>query len=259
MSLPASSRALRPALARLFTSSSAATAPADPPSTSKRPQARRQALGQYNIRYLEDFNFDDATSLGYLRLEKIRESQELVRKVALDREVLAAQRKPFNPPTGPLRITSTIDLSDPTSPHHVKRVLVAPVTALPLEGSSAVHRLKLLAGPRWTPGRPGQSEAEPEQGEGKDGWVKIAEERFPDARMNRKSVSDMLQRLVQAANDEASPLPATVPLDPRHLLARQRKKRQRAVLRRAEALNGRNEVIGGVKGFPAEWLSRPQE
>lgn len=63
-----------------------------------------------------------------------------------------------------------------------------------------MHRLKLLAGPRWTPGRPGQSEAEPEQGEGKDGWVKIAEERFPDARMNRKSVSDMLQRLVQAAN-----------------------------------------------------------
>jgi hypothetical protein len=63
-----------------------------------------------------------------------------------------------------------------------------------------VHRLKLLAGPRWTPGRPGQSEGEPEQGEGKDGWVKIAEERFPDARMNRKSVSDMLQRLVQAAN-----------------------------------------------------------
>jgi small subunit ribosomal protein S35 len=93
MSLPASSRALRPTLTRLFTSSSAASAPADPPSTSKRPQARRQALGLYNIRYLEDFNFDDATSLGYLRLEKIRESQELVRKVELDREVLAGERE----------------------------------------------------------------------------------------------------------------------------------------------------------------------
>jgi hypothetical protein len=95
MSLPASasSRALRPALARLFTSSSAASAPADTPSTSKRPQARRQALGQFNIRYLEEFNFDDATSLGYLRLEKIRESQELVRKVELDREVLAGEQR----------------------------------------------------------------------------------------------------------------------------------------------------------------------
>jgi hypothetical protein len=112
----------------------------------------------------------------------------------------SAQRKPFQPPTAPLRITSTIDLSNPSSPHHVKRVLVAPVSALPLEGSDAVHRLKLLAGPRWTPGKPGQSEGSAEQGEGKDGWVKIAEERFPDGRMNRKSVSDMLQRLVQAAN-----------------------------------------------------------
>jgi hypothetical protein len=37
------------------------------------------------------FQFDDATSLGWLRLEKIRETQELFRKVAADRDVLAGE------------------------------------------------------------------------------------------------------------------------------------------------------------------------
>jgi small subunit ribosomal protein S35 len=91
----------------------------------------------------------------------------------------------------------------------VKRVLLAPVTALPLDGRDAVHRLKLLAGPRWTPGLPGRNEAEAEvDGEGRDGWVKISEERFLDGRMNRKSVSDMLERLVQAANVSEMILPS---------------------------------------------------
>lgn len=35
---------------------------------------------------------------------------------------------------------------------------------------------------------------------GREGWVKISEERFRNPRMNRKSASDMLERLVEAAN-----------------------------------------------------------
>lgn len=39
-----------------------------------------------------------------------------------------------------------------------------------------------------------------EDGEGKEGWIKISEEKFPDGLMNRKSAGDMLERLLAAAN-----------------------------------------------------------
>jgi small subunit ribosomal protein S35 len=61
--------------------------------------------------------------------------------------------------------------------------------------------MKVLAGPRWTPGYPGRNEYEAVEGkETKDGWIKIAEERFPDARTNRWNVGSMLEKLVEAAN-----------------------------------------------------------
>jgi len=95
---------------------------------------------------------------------------------------------------------------------------------------------------------------------GKEGWVKISEDRFADARMNRKSASDMLDRLVEAATDPNSPLSADLPLDTRHVIARQRKKQKRlgnGSLIRYEAMKARPEVVGGIQGFPLEWL--PEE
>ena len=122
-----------------------------------------------------------------------------------------AQARPFKLPKGTIRITSTIDLADnnPTkSPNHVKRVMVAPLSALPLKTPEAIQRLKILAGPRWTPGFPGRGELGAEAAskfvsadpKNEHGYVKIAEDRFPDGRMNRKAVSDTLERLVEAAN-----------------------------------------------------------
>ncbi|KAL7420819.1 37S ribosomal protein S24, mitochondrial [Cryptotrichosporon argae] len=240
---------------------------------------RDRNIGDWDMQRMPEFAFDDATSLGHLRLQRLDEVRSLIQKVDADRAVLKAQTRKFKPPTAPIRLTSTIDLADPTSAYHTKRVLVVAVARLPLKTAAAAHRLKLLAGPRWTPGPPGaheldgldavvgrpgesaaaeaEAEAEADGGEGRDGWIKIAEERFRDARMNRKSVSDMLERLVEAANDPDSPLPADTPLDPRHLLARQRKKRQRAGAHhhaRAQALAAR-PAVGGVRGFPAEWLA----
>ena len=127
-----------------------------------------------------------------------------------------AQSKPFIPPTSPIRITSIIDLSDSDSPVHAKRVLLTPIASLPLSTLEAIHRFKLLAGPRWSPGRPGSKELDYEGNEGynggdqaigKEGWVKISEERFREPRMNRKSASDILERLVEAANVILSPPP----------------------------------------------------
>jgi len=114
-----------------------------------------------------------------------------------------AQAKQFKPPTSAqsIRIRSSVDLSYPGSSTQRKSVLIAPIASLPLKGSDSIQRMKVLAGPRWTPGYPGRNEYEStEKAEGKDGWIKIAEERFPDARTNRWNVGNMLEKLVEAAN-----------------------------------------------------------
>lgn len=40
---------------------------------------------------LDEFQFDDATMLGYMRLEKIREAQEIIRRVEADRSSLQGE------------------------------------------------------------------------------------------------------------------------------------------------------------------------
>lgn len=211
-------------------------------------------------------------------MDRMRERVELIKKIEADRAVLQSQRKAFTPPTAPIRIRSTIDLANPGSLHQQKQVLLVPVSALPLSSPEAIQRAKHIAGPRWSPGRPGPGELEPETEQGlreagvfelgkdkdigKDGWIKISEEKFPDARMNRRSLSDTLERLVAAANDHKLPISATLPVDNRHLLARLRKKKQRSMghdWRRAEAMKARPEIVGGVKGFPKEWLPAGKE
>ncbi|OCF36029.1 hypothetical protein I316_02525 [Kwoniella heveanensis BCC8398] len=210
------------------------------------------------------FDFDDATSLGWMRMFRIQEGEGLVRKIEEDREALrAANKTTFTPSKSPIRLTSTIDLSSPSSKFHTKAVLLVPVSSLPLSSPEAIHRIKLLAGPRWTPGRPGREEFLPNGGaiegadEGKEGWIKIAEERFENTIQNRREVSAALDRLVEAANDPKSPLSAEIPLDTRHLLSRHKKKRSRqnpfTWTPNQEHLN-RHQVVGGVKGFPLEWV-----
>lgn len=121
--------------------------------------------------------------------------------IAADCPTIAQARPYTTPPSSKfIRIRSSVDLSYSESPAHRKSVLIAPIASLPLKGSEATQRIKLLAGPRWTPGHPGKGEHATEGSEGKEGWIKIAEERFPDARTNRWSVGQMLEKLVEAAN-----------------------------------------------------------
>lgn len=99
------------------------------------------------------------------------------------------------------------------------------------------------------------------EGAGAEGYVKISEETYATMRMNRKSASDMLERLVEAANDENSPLPKDVQEDPRYMLMRAKKRnggaRDRGVT--IEALKRNPHRVGGVKGFPIEWLTPRQQ
>lgn len=192
----------------------------------------------WDIANIEPFKFNDTTSYGHWVLEKRREQLELHRAVERDRELLqsecrasssrvvetprltwalvAEQRKPFQPPTSSqfLRFSSFISLTsadifqDPSLAQMQKRSLQVPIDRLPLKDADAIHRFKLLAGPRWVPPQeelepkiPAASGAIVKQSDAPaHGWFKMSEESFPDGRMNRKWLSDVLEKVVAEAN-----------------------------------------------------------
>jgi small subunit ribosomal protein S35 len=84
-------------------------------------------------------------------------------------------------------------------PAVIKRVIVVPVDQLPLSGEQAIHKIKLLAGPRWTPNPPIDAGVGLNE-EWKNGFIKISCESFPRPSMNLKWASDTLDKLVEVAN-----------------------------------------------------------
>ncbi|KAJ9128078.1 hypothetical protein QFC24_000369 [Naganishia onofrii] len=221
----------------------------------------------YDISGIERYQFDDTTSYGHMILERKREKLELLRAVERDRSLLEQQRKSFQPPSQDrcLRFSTTIDLvlSPDASPretaHTHKSVVHLPISRLPLNDAAAIHRFKLLAGPRWIPPKSVVLQQTREaEGEEEHGSFKMSQDSFGDVRLNRQWLMDTIQRLIQEANSTTSELAKQeLPLDLRHVYARLRKKRDQKtgdhvwarVQARAAAGNG-----GGVKGFPEEWL-----
>jgi small subunit ribosomal protein S35 len=111
-----------------------------------------------------------------------------------------AYRKTFVPPTSQTPvIVRSLDYAGEEHPATVKRVVVVSVDQLTLRNSSAIHKIKLLAGPRWTPKAPadaGVSRLENNE----NGFIKISCEDFPKPAMNLKWASDTLDRLIAEAN-----------------------------------------------------------
>jgi small subunit ribosomal protein S35 len=70
--------------ARCFSSTARNAAP----GPSRKPRQTDDFSASTDIRDLDVYKFDDPTSLGWLRLEKIREVQELFRKLEVDRPIL---------------------------------------------------------------------------------------------------------------------------------------------------------------------------
>ena len=58
------------------------------PGPSRKPRQVDEFAQSYDIRGLGVYQFDDPTSLGWMRLEKVREVQELFRKLDIDRPTL---------------------------------------------------------------------------------------------------------------------------------------------------------------------------
>lgn len=111
-----------------------------------------------------------------------------------------AYRKPFVPPTDdqPLIVRSMHYQGEP-HPAAVKRAIVVPVDKLPLKNETALHKVILLAGPRWSPVPPADSGVSRRDDYG-NGYIKISCEDFPRASQNLKWVSDTLDKLIEEAN-----------------------------------------------------------
>ncbi|ORX40938.1 mitochondrial ribosomal subunit protein-domain-containing protein [Kockovaella imperatae] len=249
-------------------SSSAAKGKSDTPSAAIQKE-RAKVEKETKLPLMQNWKVYDYSEPPFLETVKMLEVQEtwnLVEKLRENDALLRAQATPFTPPTNSVRLTRFIVPGAPNHPSSLRQQIVVPVSSLPLNTSEARHRIKLLAGSRWNPGR---TDVDPcsihanegfnagPQNIGKEGWLIISCDKFPEPRMNRKFVSDTLERLVEAANDPNSPLSTDIPIDTRHLKSARRSKKygesKMRAIKTLESLKMQN--VGGVRGFPVEWLS----
>ncbi|THH33520.1 hypothetical protein EUX98_g663 [Antrodiella citrinella] len=190
---------------------------------------------------------DDVSSAGHIMLRQQRKILYYMRLIEHDMPKLVEYRKPFTPPSSstPLIIRS-ISYGGEEHPADRKRVIVAPVSKLPLKGDDARKRFKLLAGVRWSPEPPkdgGVSSKESDTW----GYFKLACEDFPVPAMNLNWASDTLSRLIEEANNAQNAI-LDIPYDDRHLEAKLRK------AKKGGHAKGRGYSRPTLKDFPKEWL-----
>lgn len=110
-------------------------------------------------------------------------------------------RREFIPPTNDTPIVvRTISYGGEEMPVLRKRVLVAPITQLPLNGPKAIHNFKIIAGVHWTIEPPKDSGIGQDEPKDQHGYVKIASENFPEPNQNLKWVNDVLEKMIHVAN-----------------------------------------------------------
>ncbi|PAV22397.1 mitochondrial ribosomal small subunit component [Pyrrhoderma noxium] len=184
-----------------------------------------------------------SSSAGHLLLQQQRHMLKYMRLIEHDMPKLVRFREDFTPPSKdrPL-VVRTIDYNGEEHPATAKRTVVVAVSDLPLKGAQERHTFKLLAGPRWSPTPPTDAGISPEESQSEDGFIKISCEDFPQPGMNLKWISDVLDRLVLEANSEkVSKKYAHIPLDTRHIEARNRKHKN-------------NYNSASLRDFPSSWL-----
>jgi small subunit ribosomal protein S35 len=182
---------------------------------------------------------------------------------------LLAHRKKFTPPKDAPVIVRSLDYAGEEHPATNKRVIVVAVSQLPLRGEDAIHKIKLIAGPRWTMKPPADGGVATSEDWG-EGYIKISCEDCPTPAMNLKKASDILDRLIEAANvcgcltlllfpmltvpqDPNANKFRKVPLDLRHIYAKARK------AKKGEHLRSRVHNRPTLYDFPEEWLPRMDE
>jgi small subunit ribosomal protein S35 len=217
-------------------------------SQHERNMSNAKIKTEFNLMDLDPPELDDTSVAGHLMLRQRRKILYHLRLIEHEMPKLVSFRKPFIPPTSstPL-IVRSISYGGEEHPATVKRVVVAPVAYLPLKDDVARHNLKIIAGVRWTPTPPVDSGVGAGEQGGEHGYVKISCEDFPRPAMNLKWASDVLDRLVQEANNAKDSM-HDIPVDTRHLDAKARK------AKKGEHLRSRVGHRPSLADFPHEWL-----
>ncbi|KAG0336429.1 37S ribosomal protein S24, mitochondrial [Podila minutissima] len=115
-----------------------------------------------DISNLDDFQFDDSTTVGYDTMEAQREVRKYLRITKYELPKLKDFVKPFQPPTKTqiLRFRTSTYLGEANHPAAPKVVLTVPTKSLPLTNPE-LHKFLLLVGPRYDPVK--EAKKDPEQ------------------------------------------------------------------------------------------------
>ncbi|KAL0575825.1 37S ribosomal protein S24, mitochondrial [Marasmius crinis-equi] len=217
----------------------------------------------------DEYDDDDSASAGHMMLREHRQTLYYLRLIEhempklvgpyshrrrnllvhMPNLPLSAFRKPFEPLKSDALIVRSIDYGGEDHPAIKKRVVTVAVDSLPLRDQDAVHKFKLLAGPRWTLRPPTDGGVSGLENWG-NGFVKISCEDFPQPSQNLKWISDTLDKLIEEANDPKDKF-KDVPLEIRHIYSKARK------AKKGEHLRGRLYDRPTIHDFPQEWLPDP--
>ncbi|KAF7985267.1 hypothetical protein HWV62_6401 [Athelia sp. TMB] len=190
----------------------------------------------------------ETTAAGHLVMRQDRHVFKYLKLIENDLPQLVALRQPFKPPTSktPL-IVRSVDYAGEQHPALNKRTVVVPISQLPLRDGDAIHKFKVLAGPRWSPEPPKDAGVGPNESDREHGYMKISCEDFPEPAQNLKWASDVIDRLISEANDPKDKF-RDVPLDTRHLVSKARKAKNGA------HRSGQVFHRPSLRDFPVEWL-----
>lgn len=145
------------------------------------------------------FEFDDLPSAGHLQLEEHRTYREFVRLAAYTLPQLSEFATEYRAPAkGENLKFKHFTFVGESHPAERKVVLTFSPESTGLENKQ-LHKLKLLAGPRYDADR---------------NEIKIASDRFPEQAQNKRYLGHLYSRLVQTAQDASDDF-ADVPLDQR--------------------------------------------
>ncbi|KAJ4002406.1 mitochondrial ribosomal subunit protein-domain-containing protein [Lentinula boryana] len=217
-------------------------------SAAQRSVKSEELVEDYEAEDMLDYDFDDddTTSAGHLMLREQRQTLYYLRLIEHEMPKLVAYRKPFVVPKNSPLITRSLEYGGEDHPATSKRVVVVAVDDLPMTDKHSVHKIKLLAGPRWSLKPPANSGVSDLKSWG-NGFIKISCEDFLYPAQNLKWISDTLDRLIGEANNKKDTF-ADVPQDVRHIYSVARKAKL------GEHLRGRVHARPTIRDFPQDWL-----
>ncbi|KAJ3987682.1 mitochondrial ribosomal subunit protein-domain-containing protein [Lentinula detonsa] len=217
-------------------------------SAAQRSVKSEELVEDYEAEDMLDYDFDDddTTSAGHLMLREQRQTLYYLRLIEHEMPKLVAYRKPFVVPKDSPLIVRSLEYGGEDHPATSKRVVVVAVDDLLMTDKHSVHKIKLLAGPRWSLKPPANSGVSDLKSWG-NGFIKISCEDFLHPAQNLKWISDTLDRLIGEANNKKDTF-ADVPQDVRHIYSVARKAKL------GEHLRGRVHARPTIRDFPQDWL-----